>query len=275
MPPSVTVVVPVLDDAEHLRACLAAVSRQTRPADEVVVVDNGSTDDSVRVALDAGARVLHEPLRGIASAASTGYDAATGDVVARIDADTIVPDDWLERALPWFDDPLVTAVTGPGEFRDLGPIASAFWRTMYMRAYFVTMTAALGRPPLYGSNALFRRSAWRAVRHRVHRTDPRVHDDVDLSLQFDPRWRTVLDRTLVVTVSGSPVQDHRGLLRRTLKAEHTFTVSGLRAVPPGRLLRRFRSATRPVPTGPVPADPGTSGPDAAPRDAPAHESVSA
>lgn len=256
-PPSVTVVVPVLDDAEHLRACLAAVSRQTRPAGEVVVVDNGSTDDSVRVALAAGARVVHEPLRGIASAASAGYDAGTGDVVARIDADTIVPDDWLERALPWFDDPLVTAVTGPGAFRDLGPIASAFWRTMYMRAYFVTMTAALGRPPLYGSNALFRRSAWRAVRHRVHRTDPNVHDDVDLSLQFDPRWRTVLDRTLVVTVSGGPVQDPRGLLRRTLKAEHTFTASGLRAVPPGRLLRRFRDGTLPVPTGPARTRRGT------------------
>ncbi|WP_083513386.1 glycosyltransferase family 2 protein [Curtobacterium luteum] len=259
VPPSVTVVVPVLDDAEDLRACLAALARQTRPADEVVVVDNGSSDDSVRVALDAGARVVHEPLRGIAAAASAGYDAATGDVIARVDADTIVPEDWLARALRWFDDPIVTAVTGPGEFRDLGPVASAFWRTMYMRAYFVTMTAALGRPPLYGSNALFRRSAWRAVRHRVHRTDPGVHDDVDLSLQFDPRWRTVLDRTLVVTVSGSPVRDLRGLFRRTLKAQHTLVVSGLRAVPPARLLRRFRQATRPVPTGSVPTGPASTG----------------
>ncbi|PCN47263.1 glycosyl transferase family 2 [Curtobacterium sp. 'Ferrero'] len=251
-PRTVTVVVPVLDDAEDLRVCLAALARQTRPADEVVVVDNGSRDDSVAVALAAGARVLHEPVRGIAAAASRAYDAATGDVIARVDADTVVPDDWLARALPWFDDDLVTAVTGPGAFRDLGPVAAAFWQVVYMRAYFVTMTAALGQPPLFGSNALFRRVAWLAVRHRVHRTDPGVHDDVDLSLQFDPRWRTVLDRSLVVSVSGGPVRDPRGFGRRTRRAVHTFAVAGLRAVPPARLLRRGVGSARLVPVRVVP-----------------------
>ncbi|WP_022903825.1 glycosyltransferase family 2 protein [Curtobacterium sp. B8] len=271
--PTVTVVVPVLDDAEQLRTCLAAIARQTRSAEEVVVVDNGSSDDSVRVALDARARVVREAFPGIAAAASTGYDAATGDVIARIDSDTVVPEDWLGRALPWFADPLVTAVAGPGAFRGLGPVASAFWRTAYMRAYFVLMAGALGRPPLFGSNALFRRTAWLAVRHRVHRHDPMVHDDVDLSLQFDPRWRTVLDRALVVSVSGDPVRDRSGMLRRVQRAVHTFAVSWRRAVPPARLLRRFRHETRPVPTGGTPTGAAVTAPVRADGPAPAEASV--
>ena len=246
-PPTVSVVIPVLDDAEQLAACLASLAAQTRQPDEVVVVDNGSTDGSAEVALAAGATVLHEPRRGIGAAAGHGYDAARGAVIARVDSDSELPPDWLARATRWFDDPLVTAVTGPGRFRGLGPIAGLFWDVAYMRAYFFLMTGALARPPLFGSNMLMRRSAWLAVRHRVHRDDAMVHDDVDLSIQFDPTWRTVLDTGLVASVSGAPVRDASGLVVRTEKALRTMWRSGMRAFSPARIMRRVLIGTRPVP----------------------------
>ncbi|MFZ7088425.1 glycosyltransferase family 2 protein [Curtobacterium sp. RRHDQ10] len=242
----VTVVVPVLDDADQLRACLGALARQTRPADEVIVVDNGSSDESVRVALRAGAVVLHEPVRAIGAAAARGYDAATGDLVARIDSDTVVPTDWLARATGWFADPLVTAVTGPGRLRGLGPVEGAFWQSAYMTAYFVLVWGSLARPPLFGSNMVVRRDAWLAVRGRVHRTDPEVHDDIDLALQFDPAWRTRFDRLLVVSVSGVPVRDASGLVRRIRKAVHTMLVAGRVGNPVRRHVRRWATGTRVV-----------------------------
>ncbi|OIH95532.1 glycosyltransferase family 2 protein [Curtobacterium sp. MCBA15_001] len=246
-PLTVTVVIPVFDDAEQLAACLASLAAQVRRPDRIVVVDNGSTDDSAAVAAASGATVLHELQRGIWPAASRGYDAADTDLIARVDSDTVLPADWLVRAVAWFQDPLVTAVTGPGHFRGLGPVASAFWDVAYMRAYFTLMTGALGRPPLFGSNMLMRRVAWTAVRHRVQRQDAQVHDDVDLSIQFDPTWRTVLDPSLVVSVSGTPVQDPWGLVVRTRKAVRTLWRSGLRAFSPARIMRRALVGTRPVP----------------------------
>jgi len=246
-PPTVSVVIPVLDDAEQLAACLASLAAQTRQPDEVIVVDNGSSDGSAEVAMAAGATVLHEPRRGIGAASGLGYDRATSTVIARVDSDTELPPDWLARASSWFEDPLVTAVTGPGRFRGLGPVAGLFWDVAYMRAYFFLMTGALARPPLFGSNMLMRRSAWLAIRHRVHREDAMVHDDVDLSIQFDPTWRTVFDTRLVASVPATPVQDPWGLVVRTRKAGRTMWRSGMRAFSPGRIMRRALVGTRPVP----------------------------
>lgn len=69
---SVSVVIPVRDDAEELEKCLALLARQSVRPFEVVVVDNGSTDASAEVARRWGAVVVVEPRPGIPAAAATG-----------------------------------------------------------------------------------------------------------------------------------------------------------------------------------------------------------
>lgn len=240
--PTVSVVVPVLDDAEHLHRCLVALAAQSRPPDEVLVVDNGSSDDGVRIARSLGARVVTEPERGIPRAASRGYDEATGDLIARLDADSTPPTGWLARVVELFDDPSVAAVTGPGRPHGGGPLARAVWDTVYMRPYFVLMWAALARPPLFGSAMAMRRTTWLAVRDRVHRADPEVHDDVDLSMQLDPGARVLADPALEVGVSARPLRSLPSVVRRTRRAFRTFRVNGRRANPVRRWARRIRAA---------------------------------
>ena len=94
---TISVVIPVLDDADMLRRCLRSLADQHVAPSEVIVVDNGSSDDTARVAADHGALVVVEPRRGIGHAAATGYDSASGQIVARCDADSVLPPDWLAR----------------------------------------------------------------------------------------------------------------------------------------------------------------------------------
>ncbi|WP_420369568.1 glycosyltransferase family 2 protein [Curtobacterium sp. L1-20] len=242
--PRVSVVVPVRDDAVLLRRCLGALSAQTVPPDEVVVVDNGSRDDSAAVAQGAGATVLTERVRGIARASARGYDHATGDVLVRLDADSVPPPGWIADALRLLEDPGVVAVTGPGRPRDGGPVVRRVWDALYMGPYFVLMWSALGRPPLFGSATAMRRETWLAVRSRVHRQDAEVHDDVDLSMQLDPGWRVVADRALTVQVSARPFDGFGSAVLRTRRAFHTFRVNGRRANPVRRWARRARVAAR-------------------------------
>ena len=67
-----SVVIPVKDDAPLLARCLERLRAQNRPADEIIVIDNDSSDASAAVARDAGARVLFCADPGISAAAATG-----------------------------------------------------------------------------------------------------------------------------------------------------------------------------------------------------------
>lgn len=210
----VAVVIPVKDDASLLDRCLRALARQTRPPGEIVVVDNGSTDRSRRVARRHGARLVRERRPGIPAAASRGYDAVRHPLIARLDADSVPPEDWVERIERAFArDRRLEALTGPGDFAALGSRGRRLARIVYMEAYLTVLAAVLRRPLVFGSNLAMRRRTWRAVRGRVHRDDPRLHDDLDLSIHLAGR-RVRVDRSLRVAISSRPLRSPRGMLRR-------------------------------------------------------------
>ncbi|AGW40984.1 rhamnosyltransferase [Leifsonia xyli subsp. cynodontis DSM 46306] len=213
--PSITVVIPALDDAEMLSRCLADLAAQLRPADEIIVVDNGSGDDTAAVALAGGARLLEQSVRGIFPAAATGYDAASGDIIARLDADSRPPADWLLHIEAAFaDSPETGVLTGPGVFYDGRVLVAGLGQLLYIGAYFWTMGIWLGHPPIFGSSFAMRRSVWWGVRERVHRSLREVHDDLDLAFHLDPGVAVRFDERLTVGISARPFSTWRGLGRR-------------------------------------------------------------
>ncbi|NYE96010.1 glycosyltransferase involved in cell wall biosynthesis [Psychromicrobium silvestre] len=218
----ISVVIPVLNDSEFLTVCLAALAKQSRQADEIVVVDNGSSDDSAAVAKAAGAVVLLEPRRGILPATATGFNGAKGEVFARLDADSVPAQDWLERIERQLaEQPEAVAITGMGEF--YGGNAFLRWcgRALVGGGNFRLLSWGLGYTPLYASNMAIRASAWYRIRAKVH-LDHAVNDDTDICLQFEPDMVAIYDSELRVGVSARPFYSwaalgHRlGLAFRTL-----------------------------------------------------------
>ncbi len=90
-PPAADVVLPCLDEAEALPGVLGRLPAGYRP----IVVDNGSTDDTVAVAEALGALVVREPRRGYGAAVHAGLLAATAEFVCVIDADGSLPPEVL------------------------------------------------------------------------------------------------------------------------------------------------------------------------------------
>jgi len=97
--PRLSVIIPVQNGRDFLPLCLKALLESTRPADEVLVVDDGSTDNTVSIAHAHGVRVmeLRDKPHGPAYARNRGSVVATGDVLVFIDADVVVHADTLAR----------------------------------------------------------------------------------------------------------------------------------------------------------------------------------
>lgn len=250
-PLRISVVIPARDEEDRLPGCLASLAAQTRLPDEVVVVDNASDDATARLAAAAGARVVHEPELGIWPAAAAGYDAATGDVIARVDADTVLPADWLARVEELLrDDPACAAVTGPGRFRRLGPVAGWLAHLLYMRTYFALGALALGGPPVFGSACAVRATAWRAARPGVHRHDD-VHDDLDLSFHLPP-GSVRYDPRLAVSISARPLRSPGGMGRRLARGWRSVVLHWPEQAPWRVPARRLGPARRAPAVTPAP-----------------------
>lgn len=111
---TVSVVICTRDRPDCLARCLASLPAQTRPPNQVVVVDNASRDGgrTRAAALAAGVNYVREDRAGLDVARNRGVAAATGDIVAFTDDDVFLHPRWLERLVAAFDDDRVLAVTG-------------------------------------------------------------------------------------------------------------------------------------------------------------------
>lgn len=82
------------------------------PTDELIIIDNGSTDDTAAIATKSGARVEQEPVRGRSRARNRGIRVATGDLMLFLDADCRPSPQWLSRMLEPFENAKVGCVAG-------------------------------------------------------------------------------------------------------------------------------------------------------------------
>lgn len=239
----VSVVIPVRNDARRLERCLQALARQSVAPREVVVVDNASSDDSVAVALAYGARVVTESSVGIPAAAAAGYDAAFGSVIARLDADSVPPQTWVEHVVSALDRrPGTVAVSGVGVFHDAPRGLGHLLSLAYLGSYYALGLLAAGHHVLWGSSMAIRRDAWQQVSAAVHRDDRELHDDMDLALVLGPAARIDLVPSITVGVSVRSLQGAVQRRRRLARALRTLAVNW-QDIPPWQ--RWARTLTRP------------------------------
>jgi len=194
---TITAIVCAYNESRFLAPCLHSLLAQTRPPDELIVVDNASTDGTAEVAAAvAGVHVVPEPARGLVLARETGRREATGDVLAYVDADCRVPLQWLERVERRFvHNPAAVAVTGPYRFYDWDRTGRALIRAydwLVAPPVHALVHRALGQGAvLYGGNFAVRRVAL----DRIGGFDRSIEfhgEDTNLGRRLTPVGRVVL-----------------------------------------------------------------------------------
>lgn len=96
---SITTIIPCLNEEQGIEEVL---SRMPEYVDEVIVVDNGSTDRTADVARSKGAKVIREDIRGYGRAYKRGFSHATGDIIVTLDGDHSYPVDAISYLLEAF-----------------------------------------------------------------------------------------------------------------------------------------------------------------------------
>ena len=97
----ISVIVPVYNTGEFLENCLESISGQTYGNIEIILIDDGSTDNSSKICddfsrKDSRFKVIHKSNGGVSSARNTGLDNVRGKYIAWVDSDDWVDSDYLE-----------------------------------------------------------------------------------------------------------------------------------------------------------------------------------
>lgn len=200
---TLSIVIPVYNEEHHIRACLDAIANQTVAPLEVIIVDNNCVDKTIAIAKTYKfVRVLKEPIQGRTVSRNRGFNAAKGEIIGRIDADSIVLPNWVERVIKDFKDPSVDGVAGVGRTRVL--ITSDKWRTTFWSiAYFWTVHSLHRVVTMWGANMAIRKSAWYKIRKFTAPDGSKVHEDQDLSLALAGHGGKIIqDNKLLINTDG-------------------------------------------------------------------------
>jgi glycosyltransferase involved in cell wall biosynthesis len=179
---SLTIVIPAYNEERHLAACLDSIAAQTVAPDEVIVVNNNSTDGTTEIASRYSfVTVIHESEQGLIPARNAGFNKATAILLARINADVELLPDWVARVISDFTEMNIAGLTGPAVTKLL-PSLSIWHTTLWSRIYFLMTDAFFGVPIMWGANMVITKQVWQDIRGKANPSDAVVHEDQDLSL---------------------------------------------------------------------------------------------
>ena len=213
--PKISVIVCTFNGAGTLSECLESLLRLDYPNYEVIVVNDGSTDNTAKIASSYGFRVITTENRGLSSARNTGLNAATGEIVAYIDDDAYPDSHWLRYLASAFMNTTHVGVGGPNIAPvDDGPIAECVAHSPGNPVHILLSDTEAEHIP--GCNMAFRKTALEAI--GGFDTQFRIAgDDVDVC------WRLQQKGWTLGYSPGAMVWHHRrNSIRAYWKQQHNY-----------------------------------------------------
>jgi glycosyltransferase involved in cell wall biosynthesis len=234
--PSVAIVIPAYNEERFIGKCLDSCIDQTSVPDEIIVVTNRSTDNTGSIVRRYQQDNPHIDIRlfeqneyqAVAPTRTCGFDHARSDIIGRIDADSIIANEWVETIRRRFQDPAIAAASGPAFYYDMPLRAFFFWLDSTLRAWVHRI--AKDERVLLGANMAIRATAWKAVRHLTQPDlENRLHEDVDIALTlFENNFEVTFEPTMVVGTSARRVENSlREFYQYAMRHPRTTAVHGI------------------------------------------------
>jgi glycosyltransferase involved in cell wall biosynthesis len=167
----ISFVIPAYNEEKYIGKCLDSILRELKKDGcdaEIIVVNNASTDRTGEVAKKYSCvKIVDEPKKGLPCARHAGFLAATGDIIANVDADTMLTTGWLKMVFSEFSkNPKLVALSGPHIHYDLPKkmrvLARFFYYIGFISYIFNRFVFNVGSM-LQGGNFIIRRAALQTI----------------------------------------------------------------------------------------------------------------
>jgi len=216
-------VIPAYNEEKYIGQCLQSILDEMNGAShdvEIIVVNNNSTDRTKEIALSfPNVKVIEESQQGLVNARRAGLNAATGDLIANIDADTILADGWIDKVIDKFKyNPQMVAFSGPFVYFDMpwriNFLVKLFYGLGYI-TYFFNRHVFHISSMLQGGNFIFRKSAFEQIGGYNHNFDF-YGEDTDVAKRLNKVGDVVFSFSLPIYASGRRLKEE-GLLKSGFK----------------------------------------------------------
>jgi cellulose synthase/poly-beta-1,6-N-acetylglucosamine synthase-like glycosyltransferase len=205
----VSVVIPAYNEEKWIGKTLdSLVAQKTTEKFEVIVVDNVSTDKTAEIVRSYNRKLqiklIKEKKKSRGAARRTGFAAAKGEIIFSTDADSVVPEDWIETIMEYFKDEKIVAVTGTCKIYDLANSKNVLFNTFHpisMKLFRVLM----GNYWLSGFNFAIRKKMY--DESGGFDSQLNAQEDTDLAFRVKRYGKIRYIPDPVVTVSGRRFSD--------------------------------------------------------------------
>ncbi len=221
-----SIIIPAYNEEIHIAECLDAIAAQTVRPDEVLLVDNNCTDKTVEIASEHSfVKIIQEPKQGLIAARNAGFNAAKGDILGRIDADTVLDKNWVKVVRDRFEGGKIDGLAGLGFTPALPFLQQPSW-SFYFRSYIWSVHGFYGTQIMWGGNMAISKRSWAKIGKHTMSDSAGIHEDQDISILMAHRgFRVVHD---YLARSFSPNQSFRYLPKFIAYTEMRRKTRGLR-----------------------------------------------
>lgn len=179
---SISVIVPALNEEKYIARCLESVCSQLSRGDEIIVVDNGSSDKTTEIAKSMGVEVINERRKGQSFAVRKGFSSANNSILARLDADTMACDGWVDSIKDHYNNAnegseSLVALTGPVYLKEFLPLRLGVHQGIAKKK--------VGCEVLVGGNEALTRVLWDRLKDKMSYDDKSYAEDVEMSIRIE------------------------------------------------------------------------------------------
>ncbi|GIW63942.1 MAG: hypothetical protein KatS3mg091_744 [Patescibacteria group bacterium] len=205
-----SVIIPAYNEESYIDKTLESLVNQTVKPFEIIVVDNNCTDKTTEIAKKYNCKVIKETKQGITPARNKGFNSAKGDILIKLDADTIVDKDFIEKIEKKFKKDQKLNLLGfliSYDFKKINTVKLC-------QIFYKTLSAVFGFNVGAASYAVDSKF-WQMLLPKICIDDKKVHEDFDIFFHTaELKGKAEIAEEIIITSSA----------RRIIKKPHSFFI---------------------------------------------------